>query len=50
MDTSYLIEAASRAYDFASDINLAYEETQEEEIEEDQEYELDDDIQMSFRF
>ena len=49
MDTSYLIEAASRAYDFASDINLAYEETQEEEISEDEEYELDDDIQMSFK-
>ena len=49
MDTSYLVEAAARAYDYASDINLAYEETQEEEIEEEQEYELDDDIQMSFK-
>ncbi len=46
MDTSYLIDAATKAYEYASGINLAYEE----ETDEDEDYELDDDIQMSFRF
>jgi hypothetical protein len=37
MDTSYLVEAAARAYDYASDMNIKYDES------------LDDDIQMSFK-
>ena len=51
MDTSYLVEAAARAYDYASDINIKFDESYDQEYEEDddEEYDLDDDIQMSFK-
>ena len=48
MDTSYLVEAAARAYDYASDINNKYDEVLDED--EDEDFDLDDDIQMSFKF
>lgn len=47
MDTSYLVEAASRAYDYASDMNIKYDESLDES--EDEDFDLDDDIQMSFK-
>ena len=46
MDTSYLLEAAARAYDYASDMNIKYDES----FDEDEDLGLDDDIQMSFKF
>ncbi len=46
MDTSYLLEAAARAYDFASEMNIKFDES----FDEDEDFGLDDDIQMSFRF
>ena len=48
MDTSYLLEAAARAYDYASDMNIKYDESFDED--EDEDFDLDDDIQMSFKF
>ena len=47
MDTSYLVEAAARAYDYASDMNIKYDESLDED--EDEDFDLDDDIQMSFK-
>lgn len=47
MDTSYLVEAAARAYDYASDMNIKFDETIDEG--EDEDFDLDDDIQMSFK-
>ena len=47
MDTSYLVEAAARAYDYASDMNIKYDESLDES--EDEDFDLDDDIQMSFK-
>ena len=47
MDTSYLVEAAARAYDYASDMNIQYKESLDDD--EDEDLDLDDDIQMSFR-
>ena len=47
MDTSYLVEAAARAYDYASDMNIKYDESLDEDENED--FDLDDDIQMSFK-
>ncbi|MBQ6632980.1 MAG: gamma-glutamylcyclotransferase [Ruminococcus sp.] len=47
MDTSYLVEAAARAYDYASDMNIKYDESLDEG--EDEDFDLDDDIQMSFK-
>ena len=47
MDTSYLGEAAARAYDYASDMNIKYDESLDES--EDEDFDLDDDIQMSFK-
>jgi hypothetical protein len=53
MDTSYLIEAASRAYDYASDINIKYsqdfDENDYEDFDIDDDNGLDDDIRMSFK-
>lgn len=49
MDTSYLVEAAARAYDYASEMNLCQEEELDEEIEEDEDFGLDDDLQMTFK-
>ena len=49
MDTRYLVEAAARAYDYASEMNLCQEEELDEEIEEDEDFGLDEDLQMSFR-
>ena len=53
MDTSYLVEAASRAYDYASDMNVRYSQDFDEEDYEDFDIDddngLDDDIQMSFK-
>ncbi len=45
MDTSYLLEAAARAYDFASDMNSKFDES----FDDDEDFDLDDDIQMSFK-
>ena len=47
MDTDYLIEAVKKAYDYASDMNIMCDVEPAEDIEEDSE--LDDDIQMSFK-
>lgn len=47
MDTSYLVEAAARAYDYASYMNIKYDESLDED--EDEDFDLDDDIQMSFK-
>lgn len=47
MDTSYLVEAAARAYDYASDLNIKYDESLDES--EDEDFDLDNDIQMSFK-
>ena len=47
MDTSYLVEAAARAYEYASDMNIKYDESLDES--EDEDFDLDDDIQMSFK-
>lgn len=47
MDTSYLVEAAARAYDYASNMNIKYDESLDED--EDEDFDLDDDIQMSFK-
>ena len=49
MDTSYLIEAAARSYDHASDRFLEYEKEFDEAEDEDEDFDLDDDIQMSFK-
>ena len=51
MDTSYLVEAAARAYDYASEMNLRYDETLDEDegIDEDEGFGLDDDVQMTFK-
>lgn len=43
MDTSYLIEAAARAYDHASEMNVTFDEDFDEDSD------LDDDVQMSFQ-
>ena len=54
MDTSYLLEATERAYDYASDINLRFEssmfDNEEEDETENEDTDLEDDIQISFRF
>ena len=47
MDTSHLVEAAARAYEYASDMNIKYDESLDED--EDEDFDLDDDIQMSFK-
>lgn len=47
MDTSYLIEAAARAYDHASEMNVLFEEYYDPQLGEDSD--LDDDVQMSFQ-
>ena len=49
MDTSYLVEATVRAYDYASEINLGYDEVFNPTDDEDEITNLDDDIQMSFK-
>ncbi|MCR5540879.1 MAG: gamma-glutamylcyclotransferase, partial [Ruminococcus sp.] len=52
MDTSYLVEAASRAYDYASDMNVRYSQDIDEDEYEDFDIDDDnslDDIQMSFK-
>ena len=51
MDTSYLVEAAARAFEYASELNMCYKEEfeDEEEIDDtDEDEELDEGIQMSF--
>lgn len=52
MDTSYLVEAAAKAYDYASDINLEYDEVYDRGIdeEEDEDFGLDEDTQFRFKF
>lgn len=52
MDTSCLVEAAAKAYDYASDINLAHDEAYDQDIdeEEDEDFGLNEDTQFRFKF
>ena len=49
LNTSYLVEAAVRAYDHTSEMNIRFYENYEQDLVEDEDNDLDD-IQMSFRF
>lgn len=44
IDTSYLVEAAARAYDHVSEMNITFDEDFDEDTD------LDDDVQMAFKF